>query len=634
MDKDEATNFEDEDLIDMSDTDPDPDSDELTPDSIAQLWGFLEPLGPGPSAVRFPKAICRWSFGRKKDDNVNSVVLDCLKISSQHCVITYQGNNVVTVLDMSSNGTWINGHKIGKGKTMRLCDGDKICLGTTIPQPQNGGVDDYRYTYHHMADGKSYGGFTDNFLLGFELGKGAFASVHEAIHKKTGRAFAVKVIPPTILNRPFLSKLAAQRFYDRFTREIDLLKRLEHPNVCKFMQVYCEEYTIYMILELVSGGELLSLIHKRGRLEERHARDITYQICDAMAYIHSQGIVHRDLKPENILVTDEDHPIAKIADFGIARLVDDVKMAWTICGTPYYIAPELEDFEYTERFNDKVDSWSVGIIVFMMLTGKQPFVDADDPQKFKARKVDWITLSTTPATDQEAVYFVSELLEINPKLRLSLSHAHRHHWLRDHEPYHRSIAALYRSANREPEDDSGPLILSRPSPTLPVESSADNPPPEPASSLQPRAMVLAAAQESGAIIRQPSAEILINLSRQRSRNASAGPSRIPANNDEDSNKRALDYISEEPSTGGFDDIDMLAESPIRTPRPARKKARVVFGSPTTANSESNQNMVNEDVQMMSPTKTPARARRIPPPPKSVERRSSRIKKANLRKLQK
>ncbi|PPQ80603.1 hypothetical protein CVT25_001565 [Psilocybe cyanescens] len=595
---------------------------DLPPETISELWGYLQPCGPGPSRILFPKAVCRWSFGRKRDNNINSIVLEALKISSQHCVITYQGNNKVTVLDMSSNGTWINGKKIGKGNTVELFNGNEICFGTTIPQPENGGIFP-GYIYNHSADGLPSGDFYDNFKLGFQLGKGAFAAVHAVTHKSTGMKFAVKVISQHNLHRSLLSASARLQTNTRIMREISLMKQLEHPNICKLMQVYCDESAvIYLILELVNGGDLLSLIHERGRLAERHARDITYQICDAMAYIHDQGIVHRDLKPENILVTKEDHPIAKVADFGVAKLVDGMEMLRTICGTPYYIAPELDDPNQVDGYDHKVDSW---------LSGSQPF-DIDDEAKFKARVVNWGVLARIKGLDRPALRFVHELLQKDPRVRLALSDAHDHYWLKDHIPYHHNIAALYRSARKlqynaaqEGVNPAAPITelvedeqLLHDEPMMVFLAADPDAPPQAHAPLQRRITVLAKAAEGGLPIRQPSLQMIANVSRQTGY-SSTGPSGTPAN-DEGRNKRSLVPILEEASQITSGDVEMIAANPVKTPRPARKRARVTFGSPKKASASYR---AVEDVPMESPVKAP--------PAKPIARRSSRIRKVNGRR---
>ena len=125
--------------------------------------------------------------------------------------------------------------------------------------------------------------------------------------------------------------------------EIDILKQVDHPNIVKLHDIYEDEKYFFLIMELLTGGELFDQILTKEKFNESEARDIVAPIFDALIYCHSMGIVHRDIKPENLLFSSKDNAnaIMKVSDFGLARFVDSETLATTTCGTPGYVAPEI-----------------------------------------------------------------------------------------------------------------------------------------------------------------------------------------------------------------------------------------------------------------------------------------------------
>lgn len=145
--------------------------------------------------------------------------------------------------------------------------------------------------------------------------------------------------------------------------EIDILSQLDHPNVLKIIEIFDEEDCIYLVLELLGGGELFDRIVEKENYSEKEAAETVRPIVDAIRYCHSLGIIHRDLKPENLLyMTPSDNSIIKITDFGLARFVEN-EMATTACGTPNYVAPEIIT---GKGYSKEVDLWSIGVIIYIM----------------------------------------------------------------------------------------------------------------------------------------------------------------------------------------------------------------------------------------------------------------------------
>ena len=155
-------------------------------------------------------------------------------------------------------------------------------------------------------------------------------------------------------------------------REIAIMKLLDHRNVLKMVDVLQTGKNIYLILDLLTGGDLFDRLEQAKRFEEDVARKYFQQLISGLYYLHAQGIAHRDLKPENLLL--DTNNIIFIADFGFSRLLNNQQLLNTVCGTPNYMAPEvLKEKGYDGK---KADIWSAGVILYAMLAGYLPF---DDP---------------------------------------------------------------------------------------------------------------------------------------------------------------------------------------------------------------------------------------------------------------
>ncbi|XP_077089433.1 serine/threonine-protein kinase MARK2 isoform X5 [Siphateles boraxobius] len=192
------------------------------------------------------------------------------------------------------------------------------------------------------------------------IGKGNFAKVKLAKHVLTGREVAVKIIDKTQLNSSSLQKLF---------REVRIMKVLNHPNIVKLFEVIETEKTLYLVMEYASGGEVFDYLVAHGRMKEKEARAKFRQIVSAVQYCHQKCIVHRDLKAENLLL-DADMNI-KIADFGFSNEFTLGNKLDTFCGSPPYAAPEL--FQGKKYDGPEVDVWSLGVILYTLVSGSLPF---------------------------------------------------------------------------------------------------------------------------------------------------------------------------------------------------------------------------------------------------------------------
>uniref|UniRef100_A0A8C8CWI7 MAP/microtubule affinity-regulating kinase 3 n=1 Tax=Oncorhynchus tshawytscha TaxID=74940 RepID=A0A8C8CWI7_ONCTS len=253
-----------------------------------------------------------------------------------------------------------------------------------------------------------------NYRLLKTIGKGNFAKVKLARHILTGREVAVKIIDKTQLNPTSLQKLF---------REVRIMKILNHPNIVKLFEVIETEKTLYLIMEYASGGEVFDYLVAHGRMKEKEARAKFRQIVSAVQYCHQKRIVHRDLKAENLLL-DADMNI-KIADFGFSNEFTLGSKLDTFCGSPPYAAPEL--FQGKKYDGPEVDVWSLGVILYTLVSGSLPF-DGQNLKELRERVLRGkYRIPFYMSTDCENL--LKKLLVLNPGKRSSLEQIMRDRWM-------------------------------------------------------------------------------------------------------------------------------------------------------------------------------------------------------------
>ncbi|KAM9450074.1 serine/threonine-protein kinase MARK1-like [Clarias gariepinus] len=253
-----------------------------------------------------------------------------------------------------------------------------------------------------------------NYRLLKTIGKGNFAKVKLARHVLTGREVAVKIIDKTQLNPTSLQKLF---------REVRIMKILNHPNIVKLFEVIETEKTLYLIMEYASGGEVFDYLVAHGRMKEKEARAKFRQIVSAVQYCHQKRIVHRDLKAENLLL-DADMNI-KIADFGFSNEFTVGNKLDTFCGSPPYAAPEL--FQGKKYDGPEVDVWSLGVILYTLVSGSLPF-DGQNLKELRERVLRGkYRIPFYMSTDCENL--LKRLLVLNPLKRGSLEQIMKDKWM-------------------------------------------------------------------------------------------------------------------------------------------------------------------------------------------------------------
>jgi|EP00670_Eutreptiella_braarudii_P003167 serine/threonine protein kinase len=262
------------------------------------------------------------------------------------------------------------------------------------------------------------------YELGKTLGKGHFSKVKLGVHIKTKKQVAIKIMER--------KALLEEGMEEQLKREIAIMRKLNHPNVTQLYEVFQTTKHVYLILELVTGGELFDKIVEKKRFPENLARDYFQQLVLGTYYCHIHDVAHRDLKPENLLLDDKG--VLKISDFGLSNLqphsgsghVQPGMQLHTMCGTPEYVAPEVLRDQGYNGFT--ADIWSCGVILYVMLAGSLPFRDTEAStvfQKIKTAQYEMKSFFGPGAKD-----LIRHLLVVDPNQRYTLEQVVQHEWFR------------------------------------------------------------------------------------------------------------------------------------------------------------------------------------------------------------
>jgi len=214
----------------------------------------------------------------------------------------------------------------------------------------------------------------------------------------------------------------------RLQTEVEILKRVKHPNIVGLKDMFETSEKLYLVMELVTGGELFDKIVEKGQYTEKDASVIVAKMLAAVEYLHKNGIAHRDLKPENLLLKEGEDTGVMLSDFGLSKIVGEESMMETACGTPYYVAPEVLN---ASGYDEQVDLWSVGVITYLLLCGFPPFYGESLPEVFEQiMKAEYdFPDPYWKEVSQEAKNFIGTLLVVDAKKRASASSALQHPWI-------------------------------------------------------------------------------------------------------------------------------------------------------------------------------------------------------------
>ena len=254
-----------------------------------------------------------------------------------------------------------------------------------------------------------------HWVLGKTLGEGTFGKVKLGIHLLTGERVAVKVLEK--------DRITDRGDVKRVTREIQILKHMQHPHIVNLLEVVERPRHIYLVTEYVAGGELFEFIVAHGRLQEGQACRIFRQVLVAVDACHAYGVAHRDLKPENVLI-DENCNV-KLIDFGLSNTFEGpAALLRTACGSPCYAAPEMIA---GKRYKGScADLWSLGVCLFAMLCGYLPFEDPDTPALYK--KILAGAYQVADHVSSDARDLLAGMLTTEPTRRFTVADIYAHPW--------------------------------------------------------------------------------------------------------------------------------------------------------------------------------------------------------------
>ncbi|XP_023415037.1 serine/threonine-protein kinase Chk2 isoform X3 [Loxodonta africana] len=316
---------------------------------------------------------------------------------------------IAYIEDHSGNGTFVNRELVGKGRRLPLNNNCEIALSVW-----NNKV--FVFFDLTVDDQSVYPKeLRDQYIMSKTLGSGACGEVKLAFERKTCKKVAIKII----------SK-----------RKFAIGSAREAPCIIKIKNFFdAEDY--YIVLELMEGGELFDRVVGNRRLKEATCKLYFYQMLLAVQYLHENGIIHRDLKPENVLLSSQKEDcLIKITDFGQSKILGETSLMRTLCGTPTYLAPEVLVSFGTAGYNRAVDCWSLGVILFICLSGYPPFSEHKTQVSLKDQitsgKYNFIP-EVWAEVSEKALDLVKKLLVVDPKERFTTEDALRHPWLQDED---------------------------------------------------------------------------------------------------------------------------------------------------------------------------------------------------------
>jgi len=263
----------------------------------------------------------------------------------------------------------------------------------------------------------------EDFALGRLLGEGLFGNVYIARTKKEMKVVALKVL--------YKKRLEKEKVVAQLRREVEIHTRLRHENIVRMYSYFHDSDKVFLVLEYCPNGTLFDALKRapEKRFDEPYAASVMRQLCSALSYCHQYQIVHRDIKPENILIGKNGE--IKLADFGwaVANRSKVEKMSRkTLCGTVEYLAPEMLD---NQAYDERVDAWMVGILLFEMLAGTPPFIGSEDCET--CDNILSTELTVPSFVSKNATDLVRKLLAKNPDERMDVASVARHSWIREHE---------------------------------------------------------------------------------------------------------------------------------------------------------------------------------------------------------
>jgi calcium/calmodulin-dependent protein kinase I len=298
-------------------------------------------------------------------------------------------------------------------------------------------------------------GIESIYTLGDELGRGRFSVVQRATHLKEQATYAIKLVKN--------EELEDDENMEALETEISILRKMKHPYIVQLKEVVTTDENTYLVMELLGGGELFERIVEKGAFTEEEGAALFAQILLSMEYLHKLNIVHRDVKPENILYSHRDGTDIKLIDFGYAGIWRPDQQLTGLCGTPDYVAPEVlswydESDEKGIPYGASSDMWSMGVLLYVILSGCSPF-NADEEEallklvamgQYEFHDPDWTHVS------EDAKDLISNLLVVDVNKRYNMTQALSHSWVKNAVVQCREAMAAAPKAAGKDAKSSGP----------------------------------------------------------------------------------------------------------------------------------------------------------------------------------
>mmetsp|Transcript_19089 Transcript_19089/g.26706 ORF Transcript_19089/g.26706 Transcript_19089/m.26706 type:complete len:441 (+) Transcript_19089:196-1518(+) len=398
--------------------------EEVDPSQGDRAWGRLIETNEGyPGKELFEDEV---TIGRRSNCTIQ---VGHVNVSGIHCKIVRKDNgSIITICDMSRNGTTVGKTQLKKEEIL-LVDGAEIILVPKLPGSKKISFNLFLY----KKAPKILSGPELKYHIRDVLGSGAFATVKLCVDRKSGKKYAIKIVD----KNKFKMKNHSNR-PNVLQDEVKILQEMNHEHIIKIIEVFDSSDKLQLVLELVTGGDLFDAIinyhnkHDHGFTETK-AREIFRQLISAVEYMHEKKVAHRDLKPENILLRDKESDFVKISDFGLSRFVGEGSFLKTLCGTPMYLAPEvLPNSKGGSSYGFECDLWSLGAILYVMLSGCSPF-DDDNPKihildQVKEGMYDFPS-DSFGHVGEDAKDLIRNLLCVDPKKRYTIDQVKKHRWM-------------------------------------------------------------------------------------------------------------------------------------------------------------------------------------------------------------
>ncbi len=275
-----------------------------------------------------------------------------------------------------------------------------------------------------LKESIGYKSFFDFYEMLDDIGEGKFGIVKLGMHKKSKEKVAIKIIKKETMNTTDIELVKS---------EIDIMKLSRHPNIVRLLDHFENADYIFIIMEYLTGGDLEDYLNKINfRVTENRAAHLMYQLASGIRYLHEFGILHRDLKPENIMLSDTtDKGLIKIMDFGLSKIMGPLEKVADGFGTLSFVAPEVL---IRQPYNKQIDIWSLGVILYYMLSGTLPFDDENDNEEIIAKMTVFTEVQFPEEKwdkrSEDVIDLIKECLIKDPEKRLKIDDFFQHPWIK------------------------------------------------------------------------------------------------------------------------------------------------------------------------------------------------------------